>query len=81
MESNLIYYESKSGMYACVRRGPSGENYTFYKTPNPAKKRGTRVKAKNDLPHALEKAWFATVEDAEKGLAAYAEQRKWKRVQ
>ena len=77
MKSDQLYFDPKAKKFVCIRRGPFGGYYTLYKSPDPHKKRGTRVKAKNDLPHAVEKAWFAAPEDAEKGLAAYAQQNRW----
>jgi len=58
-------YISKDGEIVYVNKVSAG-NYTFYKSPNPEKKKGRRMKIRI-LPQ-----WYPTFFDAQRALTDYA---------
>jgi hypothetical protein len=58
-------FKHKDGDIVYVSQGPAG-NYTFYKSHNPDKQKGHRMKIRI-LPQ-----WYSTLFDAERALRDYA---------
>lgn len=64
-------FATDDNQVAYVSNGSYG-NWTFYKSPDPHKKKGKRIKARSC------QLWYKTKDAAAVGLAGYAQMRGWK---